>query len=46
MDYKPEIKEYMNTLPKFLQTAIVEANVPISSVEQLKALEQAYRGEA
>ena len=42
--FSPEVKEYLKTLPKSVQTAVIESNAPIDTVEQLQNLAAAYLG--
>lgn len=37
-----EVKEYFDTLPKSIQTAIVESGASFHTVEQLKTVARAY----
>ncbi len=41
---KPEVKAYFDTLPKSVQSSVVESGAKFDTVEQLKTAAEAYMG--
>ncbi|MGN0538495.1 MAG: hypothetical protein ACI4KI_01420 [Candidatus Fimenecus sp.] len=42
-EMKPEVKAYFDTLPKNIQTSVVESGAKFNTVEQLKVVAEAYK---
>ena len=41
-EMKPEVKAYFDTLPKNVQTSVIESGAKFHTVEQLKVVAKAY----
>lgn len=41
-EMKPEVKAYFDTLPKNVQTSVIESGAKFNTVEQLKVVAKAY----